>query len=124
VVKGRSISLHTAYHPGKLDKIFITHLHGDHLFGLPGLLCSRSMAGNANPLTIYGPAGIREFVETTLRLSGSWTDYPLEVVEITEGLVFDDGDYRVMLNRSIIRWSAMATALKRMTNPARWMPPR
>ncbi|MGP8979874.1 ribonuclease Z, partial [Enterobacter hormaechei] len=67
----------------------------DHLFGLPGLLCSRSMAGNANPLTIYGPAGIREFVETTLRLSGSWTDYPLEVVEITEGLVFDDGDYRV-----------------------------
>lgn len=46
--------LHTAYHPGKLDKIFITHLHGDHLFGLPGLLCSRSMAGNANPLTIYG----------------------------------------------------------------------
>ena len=87
--------LHTSYHPGKVDKIFITHLHGDHLFGLPGLLCSRSMAGNANPLTIYGPAGIQEFVETTLRLSGSWTDYPLEVVEIGEGLVFDDGDYQV-----------------------------
>ena len=87
--------LHTSYHPGKVDKIFITHLHGDHLFGLPGLLCSRSMAGNANPLTIYGPAGIQEFVETTLRLSGSWTDYPLEVLEIGEGLVFDDGDYLV-----------------------------
>ena len=88
--------LRTAYHPGKLDKIFITHLHGDHLFGLPGLLCSRSMAGNANPLTIYGPAGIAEFVETTLRLSGSWTDYPLKVVEITGGLVFDDGDHKVI----------------------------
>ncbi|WP_324722767.1 ribonuclease Z [Lelliottia sp. JS-SCA-14] len=87
--------LRTTYHPGKLDKIFITHLHGDHLFGLPGLLCSRSMAGNANPLTIYGPAGIKEFVETTLRLSGSWTDYPLEVVEITEGVVFEDPRYRV-----------------------------
>jgi len=87
--------LRTAYHPGKLDKIFITHLHGDHLFGLPGLLCSRSMAGNPNPLTIYGPAGIAEFVETTLRLSGSWTDFPLEVVEITEGELFDDGDFRV-----------------------------
>ena len=87
--------LHTPYHPGKLDKIFITHLHGDHLFGLPGLLCSRSMAGNANPLTIYGPAGIREFVDTTLRLSGSWTDYPLEVVEITAGLVLDDGVFEV-----------------------------
>ncbi len=64
-------------------------------FGLPGLLCSRSMAGNANPLTIYGPAGIREFVETTLRLSGSWTDYPLDVVEIAEGLIFDDGAFTV-----------------------------
>ncbi|MBM3072940.1 ribonuclease Z [Enterobacter sp. RHBSTW-00994] len=87
--------LRTAYHPGKLDKIFITHLHGDHLFGLPGLLCSRSMAGIANPVTIYGPAGIREFVETTLRLSGSWTDYPLEVVEINEGLVCEDALYTV-----------------------------
>ncbi|MGP3593228.1 ribonuclease BN [Vagococcus sp. WN89Y] len=82
---------HTAFHPGKLDKIFITHLHGDHLFGLPGLLCSRSMAGNVQPLHIYGPAGIREFVQTALRLSGSWTDYPLTIEEVTPGLVVDDG---------------------------------
>lgn len=54
--------LHTAFNPGKLDKIFISHLHGDHLFGLPGLLCSRSMSGIIQPLTIYGPHGIREFV--------------------------------------------------------------
>lgn len=66
----------TAYHPGKVEKIFLTHLHGDHLFGLPGLICSRSMAGITQPLTIYGPTGIREFIETTLRLSGTWTDYP------------------------------------------------
>lgn len=87
--------LHTDFHPGKLDKIFITHLHGDHLFGLPGLLCSRSMQGNVAPLTLYGPAGLREFVDTALRLSGSWTDYPLTIVEVTPGLVFDDGRYRV-----------------------------
>ncbi|WP_297122132.1 ribonuclease Z [uncultured Enterobacter sp.] len=91
--------LRTAWHPGKLDNIFITHLHGDHLFGLPGLLCSRSMAGIAHPLTIYGPTGIAEFVETTLRLSGSWTDYPLELVEIGEGLVFEDECYRVTARR-------------------------
>lgn len=83
--------LHTAFNPGKLDKIFISHLHGDHLFGLPGLLCSRSMSGIVQPLTIYGPQGIREFVETALRISGSWTDYPLEIVEIGAGEIFDDG---------------------------------
>jgi ribonuclease Z len=87
--------LQTASHPGKLDKIFITHLHGDHLFGLPGLLCSRSMAGNLHPLTIYGPPGIREFVETSLRISGSWTDYPLEIVEISAGVVFNDDAWTV-----------------------------
>ncbi|NYU09954.1 ribonuclease Z [Enterobacteriaceae bacterium CCUG 67584] len=87
--------LRTAAHPGKLDKIFITHLHGDHLFGLPGLLCSRSMAGNIQPLTIYGPPGIREFVETSLRISGSWTDYPLEIIEIKPGVVFRDDAYTV-----------------------------
>ncbi|EFE6867398.1 ribonuclease BN [Escherichia coli] len=83
--------LHTAFNPGKLDKIFISHLHGDHLFGLPGLLCSRSMSGIIQPLTIYGPQGIREFVETALRISGSWTDYPLEIVEIGAGEILDDG---------------------------------
>jgi ribonuclease Z len=64
-----SVSAHP-YHPGKLNKIFITHLHGDHLFGLPGLLCSRSMQGNSLPLTLYGPKGLKAFVETALRLSG------------------------------------------------------
>lgn len=87
--------LHTAFNPGKLDKIFITHLHGDHIFGLPGLLCSRSMAGNTQPLHIYGPHGIKEFVETALRLSGSWTDYPLTIEEVKPGLVMDDRLHKV-----------------------------
>lgn len=87
--------LATPFNPGKLDRIFISHLHGDHLFGLPGLLCSRSMAGNVKPLTLYGPKGLREFTETALRLSGSWTDYPLDIVEITAGEIVDDGLRRV-----------------------------
>lgn len=83
--------LRTAFHPGKIERIFISHLHGDHLFGLPGLICSRSMAGNIQPLTIYGPQGVKEYVETSLRLSGSWTDFPLEIVEIRAGKILDDG---------------------------------
>ncbi|RKQ38495.1 ribonuclease Z [Enterobacter sp. R1(2018)] len=87
--------LNTAFNPGKFNKIFITHLHGDHIFGLPGLLCSRSMAGIEAPLTIYGPQGIRRFTEMALQLSGSWTAFPLEVREIGEGEVFCDDEFRV-----------------------------
>ena len=87
--------LRTPLHPGKLDKIFITHLHGDHIFGLPGLLCSRSMVGGNGPLTLYGPPGLRDYVQMSLSMSGSWTDYPLDIVEVSEGVVFDDGEFEV-----------------------------
>ncbi|EOC0208632.1 ribonuclease Z [Cronobacter dublinensis] len=87
--------LRASANPGKIEKIFITHLHGDHIFGLPGLLCSRSMAGCEKPLDVYGPQGIKEFIETALRLSGSWTSYPLRIHEITAGTVLDDDAFTV-----------------------------
>jgi ribonuclease Z len=68
---------------GRLEKIFITHLHGDHVFGLPGLLASRSLADSADePLTIYGPTGIKRFVNTALSITGTHLAYPLNIVEI------------------------------------------
>lgn len=87
--------LRTTIKPGKIEKIFISHLHGDHIFGLPGLLTSRSMNGSSDPLTLYGPEGIKAFVETTLRLSGSWLGFPLDIVEISAGEVFNDAQFRV-----------------------------
>ena len=50
--------LHTSIKPAKINRIFITHLHGDHIFGLPGFLSSRSFLGGETPLTIYGPPGL------------------------------------------------------------------
>ena len=79
----------------KLEKIFITHLHGDHIFGLPGLLTSRSMNGITDAITLYGPKGIKAFVEATIGLSGSWLTFPLEIVEITAGEVLNDEHFRV-----------------------------
>lgn len=80
---------------GKLEKIFITHLHGDHIFGLPGLLSSRSMNGARDPLTLYGPPGIKAFIESALTLSASFLTYPLDVVEIEAGVVFADAQFTV-----------------------------
>lgn len=53
----------------KINHIFISHLHGDHCFGLPGLISSFQLLGRETPLHIYGPKGIREFIETVLRIT-------------------------------------------------------
>lgn len=88
--------LKTTIRPRKIEKIFITHLHGDHIFGLPGLLSSRSFQGGNEPLTIYGPKGIKEFVQVTLRVSESRLSYPLKFVELTEdGEIFSDKTFTV-----------------------------
>ena len=63
--------LHTSIKPGKIEKIFITHLHGDHVYGLPGLVSSRSFQGGESCLTVYGPKGIKAFLETALEATGT-----------------------------------------------------
>ncbi|MDN6576696.1 MAG: ribonuclease Z [Lactiplantibacillus plantarum] len=88
--------LRTTLKPRKIAKIFITHLHGDHIFGLPGLLSSRSFQGGDEPLTIYGPVGGRDFVQTALRVSGTHLSYPLKFHEITKAeTVFEDTTFKV-----------------------------
>lgn len=87
--------LHTSIKPRKIEKIFITHLHGDHIFGLPGLLGSRSFQGGETPVTIYGPTGIREYIQTSLRISQTHLKYDLEIIEIEEGIVFEDESFIV-----------------------------
>jgi len=73
--------------PGKITKIFITHLHGDHLYGLPGLLCTLGngldpATGHNTVIELYGPTGIRKFVTTALGLSRSPLVFSLSVIEI------------------------------------------
>jgi len=91
--------LHTAIRPRRIEHIFITHLHGDHLFGLPGLLGSRSFQSGETPLTVFGPKGIREFVETALCVSGTRLRYELNIAEIEEGIIFDDETFQVIAKR-------------------------
>ncbi|RHW38389.1 ribonuclease Z [Lysinibacillus yapensis] len=87
--------LHTTIRPRKVEKVFITHLHGDHIFGLPGFLSSRSFLGGEETLTVYGPKGLKEWVYASFEVSKTHLTYPLEFVEVQEGTVFEDEQFIV-----------------------------
>lgn len=61
----------------RIKHIFISHLHGDHFFGLVGLISTFRLLGREAELHIYGPKGIKEAVTLQLKLGNSWTNYPL-----------------------------------------------
>ncbi len=70
--------LHCRYTLNNLQAIFITHIHGDHMFGLPGLLTSASMQGRTAPLTIFAPEGVEAFVKSAL-MAGDVREMPFSL---------------------------------------------
>lgn len=67
----------------KINHIFISHLHGDHLYGLVGLISTFRLFNRQNDLHVYGPKGIKELITIQLKLSDSWTHYNLYFHELT-----------------------------------------
>jgi ribonuclease Z len=77
----------------KINQIFISHLHGDHCYGLIGLVSTFMSLARVNDLHIYGPKGIKEIINLQLKLSNSWTNYKLIFHELTSKdseVIFED----------------------------------
>ena len=66
----------------QIKKIFITHMHGDHIYGLPGLLATLGLSGNSNGVEIYGPSGLRGFITSALEKSYCKLSFPLHFIEV------------------------------------------
>ena len=64
---------------GGLKRIFISHLHGDHIIGLLGVLMSLQVGGRDSPLFLYGPTGLEEYVQTSIRLMQARIRYELVI---------------------------------------------
>ena len=60
-----------------IEHVFISHLHGDHFFGLPGLISSLNLLGRKKPLNIYGPIGLKKAITLLLKIGQSWTNFNL-----------------------------------------------
>lgn len=72
--------MRTRYSVMQLRAMFITHIHGDHIFGLPGLLTSASMLGRTEPLDIIAPPQVRRFIDAVIENSDSSLSYPLNFI--------------------------------------------
>jgi len=103
-------------------RIFISHLHGDHVFGLPGMLHSLAFMGRARELQIYGPRGIAEFVSAVNNAVKFYAQYPLRVKEVRAGIVVNDAEYRVVAAPAKHGIPCLAYAFEEKPKPGRFNP--
>ncbi len=82
-----------------LKLIAVTHLHADHCLGIPGMIMLRAQMEDPSPLTILGPAGIREFVIQSQRTLEFQVNFPINIIEWpsdNSGLAYTDGQARIL----------------------------
>ncbi len=81
--------------PMKINHIFITHLHGDHFLGLPGLIQSMAFRGREKTLHIYGPRPIGQLMEYILDLGYYSLNFTIKTYEVESGLILDEEEFKV-----------------------------
>lgn len=82
-------------HWKRINRIFISHMHADHVTGLPGLLMLSSQVDRSEPLYIYGPARLKDYVESTRKLLDMYINYQIIYVEVSPGIVLENEEYTV-----------------------------
>jgi len=88
--------LHTNLSLNNLQAIFITHVHGDHCYGLPGLLASATMSGRTDSLTIIGSSHIREFIEHTQTTTQLRLSYKINFIDVEKiSHFYDVNDFAI-----------------------------
>ncbi len=109
----------------QLRRIFITHMHGDHVFGLPGLLASLGLSGSSGGVDLYGPDPLESYLEGVLRTSSTRIGYPLEVHQVRSAaeanrIVFEDADLTVRATPLHHRVPAYAYRVEEKPKPGRF----
>jgi ribonuclease Z len=80
---------------GRLSRVFITHMHGDHVIGIMGLLMTMELSGRERPVELYGPPALADYVATSTRLLSTGFRYPLIFHEACPGMICQTDTYTV-----------------------------
>ena len=108
--------------PGKLFAVFLSHLHGDHVTGLPGLLMTMMHQSREKPLLIFGPPGIKEFIDLTRKCLNFNPRYFLDIREISEGRFFSGPGFWMEAVAVDHKPHTLAFSLEEEERPGRFFP--
>jgi ribonuclease Z len=81
--------------PMKISKIFLTHFHGDHILGLPGIIQSMAFRGRKNPLHIFGPKGLINLINNIRNLGYFSLPFEIYMHEVKDGIVLEEEHYTI-----------------------------
>ena len=106
--------------PMKINKIFLTHFHGDHILGLPGIIQSMAFRGRREPLHIFGPPGLIQLIDMVRNFGYFSLTFEIHMHEVNRGLILEEENYRIsccpmehsVLNLKFIKKKAMALGIK------------
>jgi ribonuclease Z len=104
----------------QISRIFITHMHGDHIYGLMGLLASCGLAGNTDRVDIYGPPDLDEYLRAGRKYSYTNFSFPVQVHTVSPGVVYEDEEFTVSCRSLKHRVPAFGYRVEEKDRPGRF----
>lgn len=106
----------------KKMKIFVTHLHGDHCIGILGLLQTMTLQNRTEPMEIYGPDGIEEFIAANIKVLNFGLSFPVMITAVKEGTVVDEKTFLIKACRADHSVLSYSYLLQEKDKPGRFFP--
>ncbi len=103
----------------RIRAVLISHLHGDHVFGLPGLLQTMGLSDRRDPLVVCGPPGLKGYLEASMSFTEGETTYPVEIAELSGGEWLDVRRFRIGCFRTEHGISSLGYVIRGPDSPGR-----